>query len=168
MRITSRVIFRAKTSAAILGVGLTMAVAQPASAQTAACVNLLVGSGYSAWMGVKFANSFYWSESFPIGQSRCIRLPVEGMVDGAPYEVVVSAALGSSKVPCTPNPGNYTSANKNSVTYNAWGTTLNVKCEMPHPDNLNEINNLPIKPTAEGQKVLEMHKTEGSKPAPTE
>lgn len=105
--------------------------AQPASAQSAACVNLLVGAGYAAWMGVHFGDSYYWSSSFPIGQHRCIKLPVPGMVDNAPYTVVVSAVLGSSKVPCTPSPQPWQSADTNTVTYNASGTVRNVHCTMP-------------------------------------
>jgi len=106
---------------------------QPAQAQSAACVNLLAGAGYAAWMGVKFGDSFYWSDSFPIGQYRCVKLPVSGMVDNAPYSVVVSAMAGSSKVACTQAPSPYNSKDTNSVVYNAWGTTLNVSCQMPQP-----------------------------------
>ncbi|MBS0534968.1 MAG: hypothetical protein JSR72_13000 [Proteobacteria bacterium] len=116
-------------SAALLGPALL--AAPPARAQSAACVNLLAGAGYAAWMGVKFGDSYYWSDSFPIGQYRCVKLPVSGMVDNAPYTVVVSAVLGSSKVPCKQAPSPYNSKDSNSVVYNAWGTTLNVSCEMP-------------------------------------
>jgi len=104
---------------------------QPAQAQSAACVNLLAGAGYAAWMGVKFGDSFYWSDSFPIGQYRCVKLPVSGMVDNAPYTVVVSAMAGSSKVECKQAPSPYSSKDTNSVVYNAWGRTLNVSCQMP-------------------------------------
>ena len=121
----------ARNTLAACGLGIGLLAAPPASAQSAACVNLLVGAGYAAWMAVHFGDSYYWSSSFPIGQNRCIKLPVSGMVDGAPYTVVVSAVLGSSKVPCKPAPSPYSSKNTNSIVYNAWGTTLNVKCEMP-------------------------------------
>ncbi|MCF3975111.1 hypothetical protein [Paracoccus salsus] len=155
---------------ALAGAVLALGVAgsQPAAAQSAACVNLQVGAGYAAWMAVKFAGGFTWSSSFPIGQTRCIPLPVDGMVDGAPYEVVVSAVLGSSKVSCTPAPGVYQSSNTNSVSYNAWGTTLNVHCEMPGAANLEMINALPVTPTEEGMMALEKHNTEGELPPPTE
>lgn len=116
-------------SAALLGPALL--AGQPAQAQSAACVNLLAGAGYAAWMGVKFGDSFYWSDSFPIGQYRCVKLPVSGMVDNAPYTVVVSAVLGSSKVECKQTPSPFNSKDTNSVVYNAWGTTLNVSCQMP-------------------------------------
>ncbi|MCW5688535.1 MAG: hypothetical protein KIT76_08330 [Pseudolabrys sp.] len=116
-------------SAALIGPALFAAA--PAQAQSAACVNLLAGAGYAAWMGVKFGDSFYWSDSFPIGQYRCVKLPVSGMVDNAPYTVVVSAVLGSSKVECKQAPSPYNSKDSNSVVYNAWGTTLNVSCVMP-------------------------------------
>lgn len=116
-------------SAALLGPALF--AAPPAQAQSAACVNLLAGAGYAAWMGVKFGDSFYWSDSFPIGQYRCVKLPVSGMVDNAPYTVVVSAVLGSSKVECKQTPSPFNSKDTNSVVYNAWGTTLNVSCQMP-------------------------------------
>lgn len=116
-------------SAALIGPALFAAA--PAQAQSAACVNLLAGAGYAAWMGVKFGDSFYWSDSFPIGQYRCVKLPVSGMVDNAPYTVVVSAVLGSSKVECKQAPSPFNSKDSNSVVYNAWGTTLNVSCVMP-------------------------------------
>lgn len=113
--------------------GAAMLASPPARAQSAACVNLLAGAGYAAWMGVKFGDSFYWSDSFPIGQYRCVKLPVSGMVDNAPYSVVVSAVLGSSKVECKQAPSPFNSKDSNSVVYNAWGTTLNVSCQMPQP-----------------------------------
>jgi hypothetical protein len=141
-----------------------MLVAQPCFAQSAACVNLLVGAGYAAWMGVHFGDSYYWSSSFPIGQTRCIKLPVSGMVNGAPYTVVVSAVLGSSKVLCTPIPSPYMSSDKNSVTYNAWGTTLNVKCQMPN-DGVS-FSEVPFTPSVEGLDALEEQKIEGPQPAP--
>jgi hypothetical protein len=144
--------------------GLWMLAAQPAHAQSAACVNLLVGAGYSAWMAVHFGDSFYWSPSFPIGHTQCIKLPVSGMVNGAPYNVVVSAALGSSKVPCTPSPSPYSSSDTNSVSWNAWGTTLNVKCQMPSTDM--DFSHVSVTPTPEGAQALETWRREGPKPAP--
>src|SRR5690606_29112745 len=116
--------------------------------------------------GVKFGDTIYWSDSFPIGQHRCIGLPVSGMVDGAPYSVVVSAVLGSSKVPCTPDPSPYSSANKSSVVYNAWGTTLNVHCAMPTAAEAKTDADAAVKPSDEGLKALETWKAEGAKPAP--
>lgn len=154
----------------IVGLGLGLAPAKPAAAQSAACVNLLVGAGYAAWMGVKLGDSIYWSDSFPIGQHRCVALPVKGMVNGSPYSVVVSAVLGSSKVPCTPDPSPYSSSNTASVVYNAWGTTLNVHCEMPSAAAMGTAAkpdpDAMAKPSAEGLKALETWKSEGPKPAP--
>lgn len=152
---------------AAAGFGFGMAPVAPVAAQSAACVNLLVGAGYAAWMGVRFGDSIYWSDSFPIGQHRCVSLPVKGMVDGAPYSVVVSAVLGSSKVPCTPDPSPYSSANTSSVVYNAWGTTLNVHCAMPTADAVSADGaDAALNPSAEGRKALEAWKAEGPKPAP--
>lgn len=155
-----------KSNLAICAVALGTLAAQPCAAQTAACVNLLAGAGYSAWMAVKFGDSFYWSDSFPIGQHRCINLPVSGMVNGAPYSVVVSAVLGSSKVPCTPAPAPYSSSDTNTVSYNAWGTTLNVTCQMPSAANSISANAQPVGPSKEGQEALEKWKKEGAQPAP--
>src|SRR5208282_1744949 len=128
-------LFKTKSGLGACAVGLCMLMAQPCFAQQAACVNLLWGSGYAAWMGVRLGDSYYWSSgaAYPVGEYRCVRLPVPGMVDGAPYSVVVSAALGRSKVPCSPEPARYHSNDSNSVSYNAWGTTLDVKCQMPLP-----------------------------------
>ena len=153
-----------KIGLAACGAGLCLLSAQPSFSQSSACVNLLAGAGYSAWMAVHFGDSYYWSSSFPIGQSRCVALPVSGMVNGAPYTVVVSAALGSSKVACTPSPSSYSSNDTNSVTYNAWGTSLNVKCQMPSA-NL-EFSEVPVTPSKEGSDALDSWKKEGPKQAP--
>lgn len=156
-----------RTNIAICAVGLGTLVAQPCEAQTAACVNLLVGAGYAAWMAVKFGDSFYWSPSFAIGQTQCIQLPVSGMVNGAPYSVVVSAVLGSSKVPCTPPPSPYSSSDTNTVSYNAWGTTLNVTCQMPGGRNAVAAD-AGAMASKEGLEALEKWKKEGPQPAPKE
>ncbi|MEY6431232.1 hypothetical protein ABC977_02290 [Thioalkalicoccus limnaeus] len=158
--------FAAAAAAAALAV--TVLAPKPAEAQSAACVNLLVGAGYAAWMGVEFAGTYHWSSSFPIGQHRCIKLPVKDMVDGNTYRVVVSAVLGSSKVPCTPEPSPYSSSNTSSVVYNAWGTTLNVHCEMPSAETTAVVEGVDITPSEAGLKALEKHKTEGELPPPTE
>lgn len=156
--------FSAETRSGVWAAGLCMLVAQPCAAQTAACVNLLVGAGYAAWMGVHFGDSYYWSSSFPIGKTRCIKLPVPGMINSATYTVVVSAVLGSSKVPCTPAPSPYSSSDTNSVSYNAWGTVRHVKCQMPSPANLDA--DVPITPSKEGLESLEQWKKVGPQPAP--
>jgi hypothetical protein len=118
-------------------------------------------------MGVKFGDSFYWSGSFPIGQTRCIGLPVSGMVNGAPYNVVVSAVLGSSKVVCTPPPSPYSSSDTNSVSYNAWGTTFNVTCEMPGAGTGVAVD-VGATGSKEGLDALEKWKKEGAQPVPKE
>ena len=127
-------------------------------------MNLLVGAGYAAWMGVHFGDSYYWSSSFSIGQTKCVKLPVSGMVNGAPYNVVVSAILGHSKVGCTPAPSPYQSSDTNTVVYNAWGQTLNVKCQMPSPDL--DFSHVPVTPSKEGLDALETWQKEGPKAAP--
>lgn len=162
MNIT-KLFFNTKTTSGVFGVGLCVLGAQPCVAQSAACVNLLVKAGYVAWMGVHFGESYHWSSSFPIGQSRCIKLPVSGMVNGAPYTVVVSAAAGKSKVLCTPDPSPYSSSDTNTVSYNAWGATWSVTCKMPSPENFGTDE--PITPSKEGLESLENWKKDKSKPA---
>jgi len=162
MPIKLKKLLNLRTNLAICAVGLGTLAAQPCEAQTRACVNLLVGAGYAAWMAVKFGDSFYWSPSFAIGQTQCIGLPVSGMVNGAPYSVVVSAVLGASKVPCTPAPSPYSSSDTNAVVYNAWGTTLNVSCQMP---GLGAAD-VGATPSKEGVDALEKWKKEGPQPPP--
>jgi hypothetical protein len=156
------------STAAVAALAVSILAPKPAEAQSAACVNLLAGAGYAAWMGVEFAGTYHWSSSFPIGQTRCIKLPVKDMVDGNTYRVVVSAVLGSSKVKCTPEPSPYSSSNKNSVVYNAWGTTLNVHCEMPSAETSAKVEGTNVTPTEAGLKALEQYKTEGEQPPPAE
>lgn len=90
-------LFNTRTTSGVFAAGLCMLVAQPCFAQSKACVNLLVGAGYAAWAGVHFGDSYYWTGSFGIGSTGCVTLPVSGMVDGAPYNVVVSAVLAAAK-----------------------------------------------------------------------
>ena len=105
------------------------AFAAPAAAQEQACVNLLVGGGYAAKMRI---NAGYyqteWSSTFPIGQSMCQDL--KGLAPGQPYSVEVWAMWGSQKI-CTPSHLKYDPNAPNKTVYNAWGTTLDIKCEMP-------------------------------------
>ncbi|NDW06229.1 hypothetical protein [Jiella pacifica] len=134
--------------------------AAPAAAQSAACVNLLVGAGYAAWMGVKVGQGTDWSSSFPIGKTRCIALPVEGMVQGTPYSVVVKAVLGKT-VTCSPDNLTYTPSTTTSVVFNAWGTTLSPKCTMPDAETTTGAESADIETTAEGQKALQTFLSEG-------
>ncbi len=111
-------------------VGLLMLPARVAFAQQEACVSLLVGAGYAAWMRVvsgEYAST--WSDLFNIGQTRCKSLDAIG--DGQPFTVQLSALLGSSQVPCQPDNIPHVSSSTSSVTFQAWGTTLNIKCHMP-------------------------------------
>jgi hypothetical protein len=159
-------LFNTKTTSGVFAAGLCMLVAQPCFAQSKACVNLLVGAGYAAWAGVHFGDSYYWTGSFGIGSTGCVTLPVSGMVDGAPYNVVVSAVLGSSKVVCTPAPSPWSSSDTNAVVYNAWGTTFNVTCQMPGGGNTGAAAAAAMTPSKEGLEALEKLKKEGPKPAP--
>lgn len=123
---------------------------QSAHAQKSACVYLEPGAGYAAWMRVvsgSFATD--WSSSFPIGQTRCQSL--DPIKDGQEFTVQVSAVLGSSKVPCSPKMKKISNSDA-SVVYHAWGTTLNVKCQMPGVSN--ELG-ATMEPSAEGLKAKE-------------
>jgi hypothetical protein len=155
-------IFKTISKVGFCGLGAWLLLVQPSAAQSKACVYLTPGSGYAAWMGVHFGDSFYWSGSFAIGQTGCVSLPVAGMVNGAPYNVVVSAIAGSSKVQCTPSPSPYSSSDRNTVTYLAWGTTFNVTCQMPGATGAEES----LTPTKEGLDALDKHQKEGPKAYP--
>lgn len=101
----------------------------PMQAQAAeeACVSLLVGAGYAAKMRIKSGDfKTDWSGSFAIGQTRCQSL--EGVPVGNKYTVEVEAILGEKK-DCEPSITH--STGQGSITFQAWGTTLNVKCKMP-------------------------------------
>ncbi|TFF18382.1 hypothetical protein E3C22_21670 [Jiella endophytica] len=154
-----RRILTAAAAAASLAAA-TFAAAPPAAAQTAACVNLLVGAGYSAWMGVQVGKGITWSSSFPIGKTRCIRLPVEGMVQGTPYSVIVSAALGK-RVTCSPDNLTYSSSTPYSVVFNAWGTSLSPKCAMPDAETTTGAESADMDTTAAGQRALEEFLSKG-------
>ncbi len=145
------------------GAGLSLLIAQPCVAQKAACVNLLAGAGYATWMGVEFGNTRYWSESFAIGQYGCVKLPVPGMADGAPYKVIIYPVLGHTFY-CTPVPSPYSSKDRNAVTYNAWGTALDAVCEMPFGTPSSAA--MAITPSKEGVDALEKWRKEGPLPAP--
>lgn len=122
-----------------------------ASAQSAACVHLLVGAGYAVKMRV-ISGTFHtdWSGSFAIGSTKC--QPLDGVGDGQPFSVEVQAILGESKI-CTPRDIVRVAASKSSVTFQAWGTTLNVKCEEPSVGDNAEREAAARTPNAEGQKA---------------
>ena len=125
--VSSKQGIRGLVSGALL-LGLVL-IASPARAQSQACVYLQPGAGYAAWMQV-ISGGFEsaWSDLFSIGQYRCVSLAP--IADGAEFTVRISALLGSSRVPCTPSLRRNASFTGN-VTFNAWGTTLNVQCAMP-------------------------------------
>ncbi len=139
-------------------VGLLLLSAPSAHAQSSACVHLMVGAGYAAWMRVvsgDYATS--WSDSFPIGQTRCKSLG--NIANGREFTVEVSAVLGSSKVHCTPSLPRV-AASTATVTFQAWGTTLSVKCQMPASDSLSAVD-VSTTPSKDGLKAAEVVKREG-------
>ncbi len=98
-----------------------------ASAADRACVSLLVGAGYAAEMRIVSGNfKTAWSSSFPIGKTVC--QPLQGVPFGQDYTVEVKAILGETKS-CAPSVRQ--TQGPGSITFQAWGTTLNVHCEMP-------------------------------------
>ncbi|QBB68968.1 hypothetical protein ELE36_00455 [Pseudolysobacter antarcticus] len=105
----------------------SVALVNVASAQANACVSLLVGAGYAAEMRV-VSGSFHtdWSSSFPIGKTVCQSL--SGVGDGNKFSVEVHALAGKTKT-CTPDNVTRVAASTSNVTYQAWGSTLSVKCE---------------------------------------
>jgi hypothetical protein len=150
-----------KCGLSVLIISMLMLAAPSAFAQQAACVHLLVGAGYAAWMRVVSGNyASEWSDSFPIGQTRCQSLAAIG--DGQPFTVQVSAVLGSSKVPCNPPNIPRVAASTTSVTFQAWGTTLNVNCEMPSVQNAKSMDTSTT-PSKEGLKALEKVQKEGAR-----
>lgn len=148
--------------AVVLGLGGLMAVS-PAHAQSSACVYLQPGAGYAAWIRV-VSGSFEsaWSSSFPIGQHRCVDL--RPIADGAKYTVQISAVLGSSKVHCKPDNQTRVAAQSGSITYLAWGTTLNVHCEMPSASTAEAA--AAVTPNPEGIKAAEHIAEQGDKLQP--
>ena len=92
-----------------------------------ACVSLLAGAGYAAKMQIVSGNfKTDWSGSFPIGKTQCQSL--KGVPIGQEYTVKVKAILGETKN-CTPSIKQ--AEGSGSITFQAWGTTLNVTCKMP-------------------------------------
>lgn len=143
------------------GLALT---ATTAAAQQSACVSLLVGAGYAAWMRVVSGSyATDWSDSFPIGQTRCKSL--SAIADGQPYTVQISAVLGSSKVPCQPAEMKRVASAPGSITYQAWGTTLSVKCQMPSSEAASGADTS-TKATEAGLAAARKIKAEGGKLKP--
>jgi len=109
-----------------LGAAL-FALALPALAQKEACVHLKVGAGYVAKMRI-VSGDFHtdWSGSFAINDTKCQSL--DGVAIGNEFSVQVDAVAGKT-VTCKPSLKR--ASGDASVTYEAWGTTLKPKCEMP-------------------------------------
>ena len=145
-----RSIRRSLFAAAVLVAG-TVGFASVAAAQANACVSLLVGAGYAAKMRV-VSGKFHtdWSGSFPIGQTKC--QPLDGVGDGNKFSVEVSAVLGETKT-CKPSDIVRVAASKSSVTMQAWGTTLSVKCEEPAGEANAERDAANLKVNPDGEKA---------------
>jgi hypothetical protein len=123
----------------------------PALAQSRACVQLLVGAGYAAEMRI-VSDKFHtdWSSSFAIGSTVC--QPLDGVGDGMKFSVEVKAILGKT-VTCKPSDAVRVAASKSSVTFQAWGTTLNVKCEEPGISENADRDTAARTPSADGKKA---------------
>lgn len=116
-----------KSLAIVLVSAALFSTPMQAQAADSACVSLLVGAGYAAKMRIESGDfKTDWSKSFPIGKTVCQSL--DGVPVGSPFTVQVQAVMGKTKA-CTPNITHSTGAG--SITFQAWGTTLNVKCTMP-------------------------------------
>ncbi|MGO9239159.1 MAG: hypothetical protein ACLP4V_35475 [Methylocella sp.] len=140
------------------GIGVSLLIAQPCAAQQAACVYAAVGIWYVAEMGVKYQDKIYpGPSSFSLGYYRCVKLPLGDMKAGSIYNVVVSASAGQKSQFCSPGPSYYDPNLKNTLVYLATGTTWDVVCRMPLPENQNVI-------PSTGSTAPS--KEEGLKPAP--
>jgi hypothetical protein len=133
----------------LLLIGLVIvSSSRPVFAQSSACVNLLVGAGYAAYVEVVWqGGSTGWSSSFPIGKTKC--QPLSGVPVGTAYTVKVAAMAGKT-VDCSPKDIVKTASGNNPV-FNAWGQTLNVHCEMPGNEaSMSEMDKAST-PSAEGK-----------------
>jgi hypothetical protein len=129
----------------------SIGLSSTASAQANACVSLLVGAGYAAEMRV-VSGSFHtdWSGSFAIGKTKCQSL--SGVGNGNKFSVEVSAILGKTKT-CTPDNVVRVASSTSNVTYQAWGTTLSVKCEEPSLSENAERDAATMTVNPDGQKA---------------
>jgi hypothetical protein len=129
-----------------------------AAAQANACVSLLVGAGYAAKMRV-VSGSFHtdWSDSFPIGKTKC--QPLGGVGNGNQFSVEVSAVLGETKT-CKPSNVTRVAASTSNVVYQAWGSTLSVKCEEPTAEANAERDAATMSVNPDGKKAAEAPKKE--------
>ena len=100
---------------------------QQAYAAESGCVALLVKAGYAAKMRIVSGDfKTDWSGSFPIGKTVCQSL--NGVPIGKDFTVQVKALAGKTR-DCTPSVKH--SEGPGSITFEAWGTTLAPKCQMP-------------------------------------
>jgi len=131
----------------------TLGFAGVAAAQANACVSLLVGAGYAAKMRV-VSGSFHtdWSDTFAIGKTKC--QPLAGVGNGKPFSVEVSAVLGKTKT-CTPDNVIRVEASTSNVVYQAWGSTLSVKCEEPSATANAERDAATMSVNPDGKKAAE-------------
>lgn len=120
-------------------------------AQSAACVHLLVGAGYAAEMRIVYGNLHTdWSSSFAIGSTKCQSL--SAVPDGSTFTVEVHALAGETKK-CTPENVVRSAASTSSVTFQAWGPTLGVKCQEPNATESAEMTKAARTPNPDGEKA---------------
>ena len=161
MRLNSRFV-----STITIVIFCAVALAPAMVAQTQACVSLLVGAGYAAQMqvcqgtpgGLNLCQS--WTGTFPIGQTRCQPLV---MAVGQSFYVNNHAWWGDTVV-CSPAPQTRSDFS-GSVTFQAWGTTLSPKCQMPASDAPDAQMKASSAPSAEG-RASERRLKSGKKPPP--
>jgi hypothetical protein len=135
----------------ILAAALGSVVATPALAQSNACVHLLVGAGFAAKMRVTSGDfATEWSDSFPIGQTKCQSL--KDVSDGKNFTVEVHALAGHTKK-CSPENIKRVASSPSSVTFQTWGTTLNVKCQEPGTTENAEMTEASRTPNAQGAEA---------------
>ncbi len=122
-----------------------------ASAQSAACVHLLVGAGFAAKMRVVYGNLHTdWSDSFAIGSTKCQSL--SAVPDGSTFTVEVHALAGEDKN-CSPENVVRSAASPSSVTFQTWGTTFGVKCQEPGATENAEMTKAARTPNPDGEKA---------------
>ena len=136
----------------------SLGFASVAAAQANACVSLLVGAGYAAKMRV-VSGSFHtdWSKTFAIGSTVC--QPLAGVGNGNQFSVEVSAVLGKTKT-CTPDNVTRVAASTSNIVYQAWGTTLSVKCQEPTAEANAERDAATMSVNPDGKKAAEASKEE--------
>jgi len=95
---------------------------------TKACVRINVGAGFSGWMRIRYSTiNSDWSPIFNIGHTECMIM--DNTQIGLPFRVEFEAFAGEHKY-CTPE-GMIFDKNSHNYVFEAWGTTLNVKCQEP-------------------------------------